>query len=652
MDDLPPARTGRIAPIVAAIRHHRRWVIGTVLLVLAATAIAYALVPRRFTARADLWLDHGFERLGAAGTIAASNSPLARNTELRLLGSRDLAAAVVDRMGLANVRGIGQPQAGPPVAAADARRAAIDTIADTLAIETNGNSYAVAVRFAAPDPVLATGILNHLVDSYVADRRTGGALGRRRNALQAQVAAAREAAIGRVAAVRGYDEAIGLARSPAERAAIRTELASLDGAIREAAGEETTAEARLKAAQGGGTERITSPRIRDLRARSADAGWFGGGDVQRDLATEIRRVTRLADAADAARGRANLLRSARARAAGELKAADDATALKKRLDDQAATARLRYTDLATRYQALVAQARRDPGTAYVISRATVPGARRVPDPLLFALGGLAAALLAALAVVLVRELATRGFRSRQQMERQIGRPVIGMVPDLARVADADFPADDPMGPPDYLYNHRRSPFAAAFRTIHTGLRLGVSGRSLRSVAICSALAEEGKTTVALCLARSAALAGLRVVLVDCDGRRPAASRALSPYVKTGLAQVLEDGVDYRDALQVDVPSGAWFLAQANERPVIHGAVATPQMEALVRQLERVYDLVLLDTAPTLALSEARELAAMADGVLLVARARRTPADATRMAKDMLEQAGAKVVATALTMVAS
>ncbi|TVV70151.1 polysaccharide biosynthesis tyrosine autokinase [Sphingomonas solaris] len=670
--DMPVAglqgKTGRLAMIRAALRHHRRWIVAIVLVVLAATLAAYLLVPRRFTAQADLWLDHGFERLGpATPTAAASNGPLARNTEIRLLTSSDLAAGVVDRLGLANVRGLGQPRRGALLPPAVARRQAIAEVRDNLRVQTNGASYAVAVRYTAADPVLAAGIVNHLVESYIADRRTGGARGRARVAMEAQLTGAREERIRNRALASGYQEAISLVRKGRDRNSIFAEIAALDGAIGAAVAQQTDAEARLREARGnagaGPSGEITSPRIRQLRAAQADAAGSRtpgdgataasrSGDIARELAGEVRRVSRLAENARIAGRNVELLRAARARTVGDLAAGDAAAAQLRQIGDRAAAADLRYADYAQRYAVMMAAQRRDQGTAYLISRGAARNARSLPDPLVFALGGLAAALLAVGAGVLLLEATTKGFRNRRQLERRLGLPVVGMVPDLGGVREADFAADDPMGPPDFLYNHRHSAFSTAFRGIHTGLRLGAGGTGLRSVAICSALAEEGKTTVAICLARSAALSGLRVVLVDCDARRPAASRALSPYVKTGLAHVLEDGADYRDVIQRDTPSGAWFLAQASERLAANGAVSSPAMTALVRELERDFDLVLLDMAPALALSESRELAAAADGVLLVARARRTPVEATMMARDLLEKAGARPVATTLTMVDS
>jgi polysaccharide biosynthesis transport protein len=224
------------------------------------------------------------------------------------------------------------------------------------------------------------------------------------------------------------------------------------------------------------------------------------------------------------------------------------------------------------------------------------------------------------------------------------------VPDLGKLPGAGRGDAQRAEPIDYLFNDPRSPFNAAFRSIHASLRLGSGAQAPRSVAVSSALPEEGKTTVSICLARSAALAGLRVVLVDCDGRRPAASRALAAHVTSGLVEVLEGSIAARQAMLRDTPSGAWVLAHSSDRPASNDLIGSDAMAALIAQLTRDFDLVVLDTAPALALAEARGVAAMADKVILVARWRSTPIQATRIALDMLRQSGSQVAGIALTLV--
>lgn len=664
--------TGRLSAVAAIIRRHRRWLVAAMLIVLAATLVAYGLLPRRYTAHANLWLDHGFDEIAASAAPVAGGAALPRNTEIRLLASTRLVAEVVDTLGLANLRGVGQPNDGRRVPIATARRLASDAVRDGLDVKATGTSYAVVVGYASADPMLSTGVLNQLIDRYVEDRRSGGERGRERQQLAAQVATARDDMIRTGASVTGYRAARDLIGKHEEASLLKREMAALDAELAVAQADQARAEMRLgdvRGGQEGSTAGVTSPRLRELLARraqlgsgraqaenqaAAGVGLAGAvtsiGDVNREIAFETRRATGLLTESQAARERTSLIKSARARAAAERRAGEEASAQLATLAAKANAARAAYVSLLDRYRTLVAAQRTLRGGAYVISHATVPSTRDFPNPAAFALGGLLAALLAAAAVAFILERFAKGFRTREDLERKLGIRVIGMVPNLAKVRGADLPDDDPMGPPDYLYNHDRSSFSAAFRSIHAGLRLGGSAHSPRSIAVCSALPEEGKTTVAICLARSAALAGLRVVLVDCDVRHPAASRALSPYVETGLAEVVEGGVDVRRALMRDTPSGAWFLAHSTDGAATNDMVNSEAMAALVAKLAREFDLVVLDTAPALALAEARAVAAMADGVLLVARWRKTPVDATRVAHELLLRAGARVTVGALTMV--
>ena len=294
------------------------------------------------------------------------------------------------------------------------------------------------------------------------------------------------------------------------------------------------------------------------------------------------------------------------------------------------------------------EARPTPGGAHVIARAAIPSTPEFPRPWPFAAVGMLAALATGGAVAFVREARVPGFRTRAAAERRLGLPVIGMVPDTSVVPGAAASSTH-LG--DLVLSHRQSPFAAAFRSIHVGLGLGRGGDSPRSVAISSAVAAEGKTTVSIGLARSAALAGLRVLLIDCDMRLPAASRALAPQAEAGLADVLGGKVELKHALIRDIPSGAWVLAaRPDGQAAAAGLVGSDAMERLLARVAGDYDLIVLDAAPALALAETAALARLADTVLLVARWRVTPVGATRLAFETLRDAGAKVSALALTRV--
>jgi capsular exopolysaccharide synthesis family protein len=171
------------------------------------------------------------------------------------------------------------------------------------------------------------------------------------------------------------------------------------------------------------------------------------------------------------------------------------------------------------------------------------------------------------------------------------------------------------------------------------------------VAVTSALPSEGKTTTSVCLARASAHAGARVAIVDCDLRRRKVTSLLGAGAEgKGLLEVLAGEATLDEVLTLDKPSGAYLVPLSRGASTAFDLFATPEMEQLLDDLAERFELVVLDTAPALAVAETRVLAARADAVIVLARWRRTPYKAVDAALKVLENAGAKVAGVALTQV--
>lgn len=611
---------------MGALVRHRWWVLGAILVVLAATLAVVRLVPRRFTAGASVWLDHPLDgRAGARGAGPAPDAVIRRNTEAQFLTSTAVVMPVVDALGLADVRGVGQPLRGPRLPPAQARQQAIRALVDGVVVEPQGTSDAVVARFTAANPVVAAGIVNRLVDQYVAFR--AGAAAPSTAATAAEAGAARDAMIRAEAAADAYRTAVagrdrGLLPPPRPRWT-RPVSPALD---------ELRAERDRLVADRAALEQRYGPRHPAMLAADGRIAEANGA-----IAAETERAGRAAARAWVARRRARVALAEDARV--------DAQRL--RLDGETRAAR-------TRYLALVAADRRQAAArprrtgAYIIAHAPVPAAPDAPSPRTVAIVGVLAALAAGALAAALRDRLAPGFRNGEAAERRLGLPVIGAVPDRARLREA---REAGTAPVDLILHHGRSAFGAALNGIVAGLELNRGEHGPRSVAVTSAVAGEGKTTVAVSLARAVALAGRRVLLVDCDTRLPAASAALAPDAGHDLAEVLNGAVPLDRAVTRDAASGAWVLAsRAGEPAAAAGLVGSRAMRTFLAEVAGRYDLVVLDTAPVLALAETRVVAAYADRVLLVARWRTTPARATRLALDTLCRAGATVAALALTRV--
>ena len=153
--------------------------------------------------------------------------------------------------------------------------------------------------------------------------------------------------------------------------------------------------------------------------------------------------------------------------------------------------------------------------------------------------------------------------------------------------------------------------------------LGSEGK-LRSIMVSSAMPGEGKTTAAVNLGIVTGLSlDRRVLLVDCDLRRPAIHRAFGIQPATGLAEVLDGKADPEQAI-VRVEGANLDVLPVRGRPQNPSELlGSPRMVEMMKNLETRYDRIFLDTPAALGLPDARSVSEICDGVVLVVRAGRT-----------------------------
>jgi capsular exopolysaccharide synthesis family protein len=180
--------------------------------------------------------------------------------------------------------------------------------------------------------------------------------------------------------------------------------------------------------------------------------------------------------------------------------------------------------------------------------------------------------------------------------------------------------------------------AEQFRTLRVRLDSLASERPVRTLAVASAMPGEGKTTAAVNLALVTAMSvGRRILLVDCDLRRPKVHQALGLRPEFGLAEVLTDQCPLdRALLKVEGTSLEVLPVRATPKNPSE-LLASERMRALVEELARSYDQVIFDTPPTLALPDAKTVSELTDGLVLVVRADVTPEEDVQAALDVLDR---------------
>jgi polysaccharide biosynthesis transport protein len=268
-----------------------------------------------------------------------------------------------------------------------------------------------------------------------------------------------------------------------------------------------------------------------------------------------------------------------------------------------------------------------------------------PRPLRAALIGGLAGLVIALVLALLAQRLDRRVADADAAAALHGLPLLGQIPKAAALATA---APGASGEPSL------PPLAAgetdAFRVLRTSISYPDVERRIGSVLITSAVSGEGKTTVALNLARAYAESGARTLMIEGDLRRPVLSARLALAATPGLADVLRSEARLESATRrVALDAGGGSGRGARLDIVVAGAAASnPQtllegkrMSRLLEELEDRYDMVVVDGAPGLGVSDAAPLMREVGAVLVVSRVGRTQIHESQALRDRLELLGVR-----------
>ncbi|QGY05715.1 lipopolysaccharide biosynthesis protein [Methylobacterium mesophilicum SR1.6/6] len=311
--------------------------------------------------------------------------------------------------------------------------------------------------------------------------------------------------------------------------------------------------------------------------------------------------------------------------------------------------RTRYADLVKRTGELETERRILTGSTRLVSLAELPQEPFSPKTLPFLAGGIVLAGVLASAAALLRDVTDRRVRTSAQLMAGTGAPVFAQLPWLeapglvGRLSDRHRELDLP----DALARARIDPtMQNVLRNLHAHLVL--VGRSASQVVlVTSSKPREGKSFTAFAMAGIGAASGRRVLLVECDLRRPNFEGSLGLGRSPGLGGVLRNEIDPADAV---VSTGRFDVIPAGTpTPDSTELLMSERMRDFIAWSRR-YDLVLLDTPPTSLLMDASMLARHVDGVLCCARYGRSQLSDTVETVANLRRAGGTVLGIAMTMV--
>ncbi|MFZ2619690.1 MAG: polysaccharide biosynthesis tyrosine autokinase, partial [Alphaproteobacteria bacterium] len=278
--------------------------------------------------------------------------------------------------------------------------------------------------------------------------------------------------------------------------------------------------------------------------------------------------------------------------------------------------------------------------ARLVARAEMPLKPSYPKKTLVMLLALFAGMGLGLAVALVLERLDNGFRTPEQVEQTIGLRVVGQVPLFKHQKH----------PVSYILEKPTSSFAESIRSVRTALHFANPDEPAKVVLITSSVTNEGKSTFASAMGALAAKGGQKVVLVDCDMRRPGTSKMFNITSEKGLGDLLVGDIT-RKALTVLHPeSGLHIIPARADTPNSNELLGSKKMKALLAELKAEYDLIILDSPPVSAVADPLTLAEIADTVLFVVRWAETARNLAQASVRTLVSTRAKITGIVLTQV--
>jgi polysaccharide biosynthesis transport protein len=681
--------------LMTTLRRRLRLFVGVFVLVLVIAAYLTSRQPTLYTSAAQIVLNMREEQIAPKDTLGATLTPADRaDTEVEVLKSRNLADRVARSLRLAqdptfNTALVPQRRAPawwrtllgipePPVAKpnpASVRRDMIDRLQHSLSVTRLGQTFAMELAITTGSPINAARIANEYVRQYTQGQLQEKVLqsGVATKFLSTRLEELRRQAQADTSRVQQYRIANNLL-STSGSTLTEQEIANYNQAVTAARAQASedlarlnTAENQMRKGSSGGDvgEALQSSVVSGLRSRQAEVSGrlatlqtrYGPRhpevlratseleDIDRQIQAEIGRVISNLDARTrVSRQRLGSISGSLSSAKGVLAQNNAAMTGLDDLQRRAQASQSLYESYLNRYKEAVAEGGTERPDASVISHAAVPLGPTSPRPklnmLLACVIGVGAGLIAAF----LAEMLFAGLTTGSEVEQKFGLPYLGGIPLLSSLQPKA------KGAGDAVAASPRSAFAETFRSLLTSIRQ-VCDSGPRVLVITSALPREGKTTISICLARTAAREGERTLLIDADFNQPVISHKLVQHdVEAGLIELLKGEVSLEEVLVPDVTPGLDILP-VRSRPEDAGELMTgARMVALLDELRGRYGCVILDTAPVLPVATSRVLAGMADAVVFVARWRHTPDHAIAAALRLLPGRRVKVAGLVLSRI--
>lgn len=606
---------------------------------------------------------------------------VALDTQVKVLQSDALALKVIKELGLDK-----NPAFAGDLASGQNSEQALDVAAletdlvdmfhSALSVNSLTRTRIIEVRFQSPDPRLAAEVVNTLAKGYIehnfqtkydATMQAASWLSKQLGDLQMKVESSEEKLVDyqKTAGMLGIDEKQNIVTAKLDQLNQELTVAQADRIQKESQFRlAETGDPELMAREGMGElfAKLRSQET-DLQIQLAQLSTSLGPshpkalelknqlqEIQSQLSFEQSRIReKMQRAYLAAVSRERMLTQALEAQKQEANRLNEASIRYNLLKREAETNRQLYEGLLQRIKEASVAAGLQSSNIRIVDLARVPTAPAKPNIPLNILVGLMLGLGSGVVLAFVIDMLDNTVQTPEQVE-QFGLASLGMIPAgrgrtaAPKVKLLTAKSEPATSSPLLVHVSPQSQVAEAYRALRTSILLASFGEPPRVILVTSALPQEGKTTISVNIALTLAQRGGKVLLVDCDLRRPTVGKSFGLPPGRGISTLLADQ-RAKPEIHHPLPSLPNFCVMASGPRPPHPAemLGSPVMSELIAHWRQEYDHIVIDSPPILSVTDAVVLSRESDGVLLVARARRTTKQALRRARDLLAKVNAGVM---------
>ena len=250
------------------------------------------------------------------------------------------------------------------------------------------------------------------------------------------------------------------------------------------------------------------------------------------------------------------------------------------------------------------------------------------------------------------------IRSTEDVEGRLQLPTLAVIPLVGSMRRKLLPSlrltNGNGNKPELLFDtDERSGLSEAYRQLRTSVLLSTPGRAPQTLLITSSLPSEGKTTTAVNIATSLAQTGAKVLIIDCDMRRPRMHSIFNISNREGLSAILSDKLDREKIMamiKLDEKTGLSLLPSGTVPPNPAELIGSEQMKDLLVLLRSSFDHIVIDSPPVASFTDGILISLMSDGTILVVHGGKSSRTVVRHSRQQLRNVGAKLLGVVLNKI--